>query len=52
MAEKESTPPQEDPGTVPTIPADERYRYIGFEVFPKRVKKFWKSDTELAVLLG
>jgi hypothetical protein len=52
MAEDKTTSPQEDSGTAPDIPADERYRYIGFEVFPKRVKKFWKSDTEQAEHLG
>ena len=25
---------------------DERYRYIGFDVFPKRVREFWRSDEE------
>jgi hypothetical protein len=26
--------------------AEERYRYIGFDVFPKQAKPFWKSDSE------
>ena len=26
--------------------APDRFRYIGFEVFPKRIPKFWKSDEE------
>lgn len=25
---------------------EERFRYIGFEVFPKHVREFWKSDSE------
>lgn len=25
---------------------DTRYRYLGFEVFPKKTGKFWKSDAE------
>ena len=25
---------------------DTRYRFIGFEVFPKKAKEFWKSDNE------
>lgn len=25
---------------------DERYRYIGFDVFPKRMREFWRSDEE------
>lgn len=27
-------------------PVDERYRYIGFEVFPTKTGAFWKSDEE------
>lgn len=26
--------------------AEDRYRYIGFEVFPKRIREFWKSDAD------
>jgi len=29
-----------------TPDGDTRYRYIGFEVYPKKIKKFWKSDAE------
>jgi hypothetical protein len=32
--------------------ASERYRYIGFDVFPKRAKEFWKSDAERATHLA
>jgi len=35
---------------VPTTPGGdepaERFRYIGFEVFPKHIPRFWKSDVE------
>jgi hypothetical protein len=31
--------------TTDETPAD-RYRYIGFEVYPEKVETFWKSDTE------
>lgn len=27
-------------------PADERFRYIGFGVYPKRIPRFWRSDAE------
>ena len=30
----------------PETSADDRYRYIGFDVFPKQTKPFWKSDAE------
>lgn len=26
--------------------SDERFRYIGFDVFPKSVREFWKDDSE------
>ena len=26
--------------------AEERYRYIGFEIFPRRFREFWSSDAE------
>ena len=43
MAEQEKTRTQaETDGSG----AEDRYRYIGFEVFPRRIREFWKSDTE------
>jgi len=29
-----------------TSPEEERYKYIGFDVFPGKPKKFWKSEEE------
>jgi hypothetical protein len=52
MAEHESTSPQEKDSEVPEATAEERFRYIGFEVFPRRVREFWKSDSERAEHLG
>ncbi|MEW5702435.1 MAG: hypothetical protein AB1792_09420 [Candidatus Zixiibacteriota bacterium] len=37
-----TAPPANTPGGEPA----ERYRYIGFEVFPKHAPRFWKSDAE------
>jgi hypothetical protein len=34
------------------VQASERYRYIGFDVFPKRIREFWKSDAERATHLA
>jgi len=38
------------PSAKPQAPPDpeERYRYIGFGIYPKKVQKFWKSDQEAA----
>ncbi len=41
MAESKTPQKTTDDGT----PAD-RFRYIGFEVFPPKIDPFWKSDTE------
>jgi len=32
--------------------AEDRFRYIGFEVFPKRIREFWRSDAERANYLN
>jgi len=36
----------EKPAPVPT--GDDRYRFIGFEIYPKKSPRFWKSDQEEA----
>jgi hypothetical protein len=41
----EQKPAKENKTQIPD--ADTRYRYLGFEVFPKSSGKFWKSDAEI-----
>lgn len=41
MAEKNKKNEKED-----KIPEDLRYKYIGFDIFPKRAKDFWKDEEE------
>ncbi|HEX9751239.1 MAG TPA: hypothetical protein VGB22_08155 [candidate division Zixibacteria bacterium] len=43
----EKTSPTDMPAAAsPVAAADERYRYIGFGVYPRRAEKFWTSDQE------
>jgi len=44
MTEQEEKKPAEPKGPAPS--ADDRYRYIGFDVFPGKIRKFWKDDSE------
>ena len=39
---------QQDPKPVAVPDPDERYRYIGFGIYPKKPQKFWKSEQEAA----
>jgi len=36
------------PAAAQDAPEEVRFRYIGFEVYPKQVPRFWRSDTEAA----
>lgn len=45
MADNPTQPKKEAPAPKPPS-EDDRYRYIGFGVYPKRTPKFWKSDAE------
>lgn len=45
MSETESKPQQTPKPAAPPDP-DERFRYIGFGIYPKKAPKFWKSDKE------
>ena len=33
------------------VTEETRYKYIGFDVYPKKPKKFWKSEEEKTKLL-
>lgn len=41
MTESPSAPEPKDPGS-----REDRFRYIGFDVFPKEIPRFWQSDKE------
>lgn len=46
MAEQENKEKPEPAQADSSELNDDRYRYIGFDVFPKQAKEFWKSDNE------
>jgi len=47
MAEAKADQKKAKEQTTVAPDADTRYRYLGFEVFPKKSGKFWKSDAEI-----
>jgi hypothetical protein len=40
------TPPKKEKPASPPPSADDRFRYIGFGVYPKKAPKFWRTDAE------
>ena len=46
MAQNQSNQPAPTPSQGGFPPDEVRFRYIGFEVHPRQVPKFWKSETE------
>jgi hypothetical protein len=44
MTDQEEKKPAEP--KAPEASADDRYRYIGFDVFPGKIGNFWKNDSE------